>query len=308
MQDTGSGLDPTLVGDLWVFYIVAESAGFQRAAERLFVTQSAVSQRIARLEKRLGVRLFEKHGRKAALTSQGKMLSASATEAFDLLVPGVQRLRARSGEKAIKVSCVPSMALEWLAPRIGHFLQQHPGTNVEIFGETHDLGLSTIQAEGIDISIRFGPKTFTDAPLAFKIEERCFPVASPALMEQLNAQSGNGEVTLLHDATPWEKAQSPDIEWRLWLSDHSLPWQGLSKQRHHYFNLAQLSYRAAMAGLGIAMGRSRIVSRYMAEGRLVSISEAGQSIALGIYVHVVRQSPPPHVQRFLTWLQNELAE
>lgn len=304
MKDIRTGLDATLTGDLWVFHIVAGAPSFQHAAEQLFVTQSAVSQRIARLEKRLGVRLFEKQGRKVILTSPGRMLAAVTKEAFGLLVSGVQRIRSQSGEKSIRVSCVPSMALEWLTPRIGRFLEQNTGTNVEIFGETHDLSLSALQAEGIDVAIRFGPRAFTDAPVAFRVNESCFPVAAPGLVEKLNAEGGRDEMTLLHDAMPWEKAQSPETEWRLWLNDNSLPW--LTKQRHLYFNLAQLSYRAAIGGLGIAMGRSRIVTRFMAEGRLVRVANDDQALVLGIYVHTSRPQPPPHVQALLGWLSDEL--
>lgn len=81
-------LAPSLSSDLWVFQVAAEAPTFQAAAERLFVTQSAVSQRITRLEKRLGLPLFERQGRTVALPSQGQALFASTQEAFAVLAPG----------------------------------------------------------------------------------------------------------------------------------------------------------------------------------------------------------------------------
>lgn len=105
-------LAPSLSSDLWVFQVAAEAPTFQAAAERLFVTQSAVSQRITRLEKRLDVPLFARQGRTVALPSQGQALFASTQEAFAVLAPAVRALGQGAGPRAIKVSCSPSLGLE----------------------------------------------------------------------------------------------------------------------------------------------------------------------------------------------------
>jgi DNA-binding transcriptional LysR family regulator len=150
-------LDSSLVADLWVFRITASSPSFTVAAERLAVSQSAVSQRIQRLEGRLGVRLFVRADRQNQLTYPGQLLFDAAQEGFDGIQDVVRRLDATSAQQAIRVSCVPSLALEWLMPRLSGFLALRPDLGVAVFAETHDLDRVRMHSETIDVAIRYGP-------------------------------------------------------------------------------------------------------------------------------------------------------
>src|SRR5687767_7575790 len=73
------------VHQLKVFLAVAETLSFTRAAERVFLTQSAVSHQMANLERELGVELVERRGRTVSLTAAGRALAQHARRVFTAL-------------------------------------------------------------------------------------------------------------------------------------------------------------------------------------------------------------------------------
>ena len=91
------------VHSLKVFVSVAQNLSFTRAAEALFLTQSAVSHQIARMERDLGVTLFERLGRRVELTRAGQTLLAQSRSVLDLEVFGEsQHLHRRLGLQVLK--------------------------------------------------------------------------------------------------------------------------------------------------------------------------------------------------------------
>ena len=66
------------ISALQAFIAVAEAGSFSRAAERIFLTQPAISKRIAALEQEIGARLFDRVGRKIHLTQAGEALLSRA--------------------------------------------------------------------------------------------------------------------------------------------------------------------------------------------------------------------------------------
>ena len=116
-------VDSSLASDLWFFRIAADSPSFRIAAERLSVTQGAVTQRIQRLEGRLGVKLFRRGERNLRLSPQGRLLFEATVRGFDEISEALKRLRSEDRPATVRVSCVPSLALEWLTPRMSCFLE-----------------------------------------------------------------------------------------------------------------------------------------------------------------------------------------
>ncbi|ASQ13187.1 LysR family transcriptional regulator [Sinorhizobium meliloti] len=303
-----SVIDGSLASDLWIFHVVAQSRTFEEASNTLAVTQSAVSQRIARLELRLGTKLFERKGRQARLTPNGQLLFNSTISGFDAIVPAVQALKSAGKSRAIRVSCVPSLALEWLTPRLGGFLKLYPDCNVEIFGDVAALDQKQMTGQNIDVSIRYGPKGQCIGPVLLSVDEICFPVGSPEVVRQLFSAKGEIEtITLLHDIAPWDSTPGPEEEWAMWLKENPAPWPHDLKRRDLHFNLAQLAYRSAMAGTGLAMGRARLVKRHLRDGTLVRLPSA-KPAQFAITVQTPGKALPPEVDIFLEWLRYELEE
>ncbi|MEA2063820.1 MAG: LysR family transcriptional regulator, partial [Gemmatimonadota bacterium] len=74
-----------LLEHLRFFHAVAESGSFTRAAEKLLLTQPAVSSQIIKLEKEIGQRLFERQGKKVRLTEAGEILYSQSRKIFQQL-------------------------------------------------------------------------------------------------------------------------------------------------------------------------------------------------------------------------------
>ena len=100
------------------FEAAARTLSFTKAAEELFITQSAVSRQIRGLEDHLGVALFERRPRSLVLTEQGRMLHRAATEFLERLQETTDRLRADGGAPHLTVTTTGGFASLWLIPRL----------------------------------------------------------------------------------------------------------------------------------------------------------------------------------------------
>src|ERR1700761_8121101 len=111
----------------------------REAAEQLGVTRSALSHQIAELEKRLGVALVRKVGRRIALTEDGERLLGGMGDALDRIEAAVQPFRRDRGQ--IRLSTVSTFASHWLIPRIAEFQARHPRIEVAILTTTRQVDL-----------------------------------------------------------------------------------------------------------------------------------------------------------------------
>jgi DNA-binding transcriptional LysR family regulator len=298
-------LDSSLASDLWVFRIAADSPSFRTAAERLSVTQGAVTQRIQRLEGRLGVKLFRRGERSLRLSPQGRLLFEATIRGFDDISDALKQLRSEDRRATVRISCVPSLALEWLTPRMSRFLAQHGNVNIEIFGETHELDRARMSAEGVDIGIRYGPEPPKGANIAFSFPESIFPVISPKLKIEVLSMRGRGHgILLLHDARAWERVPSPTAEWDYWLKAYGVPWS--APRQDLFFNLAQLAYRSAIEGVGIAIGRGLIVKRYISEGLLVPALDEAPLQVTALYALTQPHRTIGPIATVLAWLHEQM--
>jgi DNA-binding transcriptional LysR family regulator len=122
------------VHQLRVFCAVAENLSFTRAAERLFLTQSAVSHQIAHLERDLGVPLFERQGRAIALTLAGREMMTRARRVFAMLeeAEAATRHAARPDTGRLRIGA-SSTACQYIIPEaLREFRECFPGYSLAI--------------------------------------------------------------------------------------------------------------------------------------------------------------------------------
>src|SRR5215468_11253536 len=98
------------------FEAAARTLSFTKAAEELFLTQSAVSRQIRALEDDLGVALFERRPRRLELTEQGHTLYRTAAELLERLQETADRLRSHAGVPHLTVTTTGGFASLWLIP------------------------------------------------------------------------------------------------------------------------------------------------------------------------------------------------
>lgn len=260
-------LDAQLLSDLWIFRAVARFGSITAAAARLGVTQGAVSQRVLRLEGRLGAPLFVRQKSGVALTEAGSSLLASMTQVALILNDSLSRIQ-HLHRKAIVVSCVPSLATEWLVPHLDEFYRLHPGVEVFVRSELAPSTADRMEENGVDIIIAYEASPPPDLHELAAIQEYVFPVCSPRYRRDLDEGGGEvGNLVLLHDDVPWWGGAA-DSEWSGWREAAGANWPASPSGSRH-FNLAHLAYHAAMLDQGVAVGRSIIVNRLLSKGELV---------------------------------------
>jgi DNA-binding transcriptional LysR family regulator len=161
------------------FVAVAEELNFTRAAERLGIAQQPLSQQIARLERDVGARLFERSTRRVSLTDAGRSLYGDAVELLARLDDARRRaLLASRGEAGrITIGC-GSYAVESLLPRLLRtFRDRYPGVTVSLYeGHTADQ-LEALRRGDIDIAFAISPAESEDL-VAETISEDGFVVAT----------------------------------------------------------------------------------------------------------------------------------
>src|ERR1700748_590662 len=154
----------------------------REAAEQLGVTRSALSHRIAELEKRLGVALVRKSGRRIVVTEDGGRPIGSMGDARDRIEAAVQPFRRDRGQ--IRLSTVSTFASHWLIPRIAGFQAKHPKIEVAILTTTRAVDLA---GEEVDCAIRHGRGGWKGVAATLLFRETLMPIASPAVAERFKA-------------------------------------------------------------------------------------------------------------------------
>lgn len=140
---------------LSTFVAVANAGSFTAAAERLSLTNSAVSKSVARLESRLGMRLFERTTRSLALTEEGSAYLAVCTRILNDLEDAETALAAQRSEPAghLRVDVPASFGRLHVLPLILAFAEQNPKLRPHV--SFTDRFVDLIE-EGVDVAVRIG--------------------------------------------------------------------------------------------------------------------------------------------------------
>src|SRR5690606_37685535 len=100
------------------FEVAARLGSFSSAADQLNLTHGAISRQVAKLEKWLGFRVFERKARGVELTLEGNRLFIRTTEAFALIADNTDRWSEPRGSMVVRLATIPSVAALWLIPRL----------------------------------------------------------------------------------------------------------------------------------------------------------------------------------------------
>ncbi|WP_313089604.1 LysR family transcriptional regulator [Pseudomonas sp.] len=122
------------LANLNAFIAIAETGSFSLAAERLHLTQPAVSKRLASLESQLNVRLFDRLGREIGLTEAGRALLPRAYQILNVMDDTRRALANLNGDVSGRLSLATShhIGLHRLPPLLRSFTQAHPAVNLDI--------------------------------------------------------------------------------------------------------------------------------------------------------------------------------
>jgi len=287
------------------FEAAARHLSFTKAGEELFLTQSAVSRQIKELEEQLGVPLFHRRHRALVLTDAGQQFYAAAAQVITTMRSATERLRTQAGRKRpLSVTTTHSFAALWLIPRLAGFTRTHPGVDVRI---TADTRVQDLERDGLDLAIRHGPPSLAGSNAVRLFGERVFPVASPKLLKAnpLREPSDLKNHTLLQYDDP--DARHPWLHWKTWLEVAGIP--DLRPAGTLSLSGFEQIIPAALAGHGVALGRSPLVKDLLAEKKLVAPFKTTADPARAYFVIPSRAAASrPEVQEFIEWLKGEAAK
>ena len=142
---------------LSAFVAVVECGGFRRAAERLHLTQSTVSQQIKRLEFEAGRALFRRTTRAVVLTEDGEMLLGDARRLLQLEEAARLRLKATQLSGLVRLGAVEEVAGDSLPPALARFALLHPNVRLEVLvGVSAEL-IEQVDSGGLDVVLAKRP-------------------------------------------------------------------------------------------------------------------------------------------------------
>jgi DNA-binding transcriptional LysR family regulator len=261
-------MDRDNASDLLAFLAVARERSFTKAAAKLGISQSALSQIVRGLEQRLGVRLLSRTTRSVAPTEAGERLFQNIGPRFDEMDGELAALSALREKPAgtLRITAIEYAADTILLPALQKLLPKYPDIRVEII---NDYGLTNIVTERYDAGIRLGEQVAKDM-IAVRVgpDFRMVVVGSPSYF-----------ATRKRPQTPQDLTSHNCISLRLPTYGGLYAWEFEKNGRELHvrvegqlvFNGAASMLSAALHGLGLAYLPEGMVQPHVAKGHLVRV-------------------------------------
>ena len=288
---------PPLIS-LRVFEAVARHLSFTSAADELHVTQAAVSHQVKKLEEWLGITLFLRLNRSIKLTKEGEAYAKPLTAAFDALASATDDILKDNGSQSINIATFDSIAANWLAPRIRKFQEHSPDSAIKIVTQNF---YSDFSSNDVDVEIRYGDGNWPNNYVVKIADEEIFPVCSPKLLgrkRKLNNVDDLQDYSLIHDEMV--------MEWNDWLSEAGGAKMKAAKGLR--YNHSHIVIQSAIAGEGMALGRSLLIADDLDKGRLIAPFEFKIQSKFSYYLVCPKElADQAWIATFRDWLLEEAA-
>lgn len=262
--------------ELSVFIRVVEAGSISRAAEQLGIAKSAVSRRLAELEKRLGVTLINRTTRQFHLSEAGQRCYNHALRVNDMVLEleaSVAQEQLEIGGN-IRLSVPTSLAVNVMGPILDEFLRKHPGVKLDM--DVSDNYVDIVES-GFDLAIRVGEmrdSLLKARPLA---EVKIYLAASPAYLSQ------HGEPDSLEALATHRFLLYGGLESALRFIDKNGGTHEAHLNPHLVINNGDVLHQLAVLGQGIIFTPSFISEKAIRTGQLVRILPQYQAPPRYIY-------------------------
>jgi len=291
--------DGRLLPGIGVLAQVVETGNFVRAGEALGLTPSGVSRAVARLETRLGVRLFDRTPRTVRLTEEGRRFHAQVVPLLAGLEEATSDAAATAGtvRGRLRVNADPWFARLVFAPRLPDFLQRYPDISLEL--TVRDTP-GDLVAEGMDVAVRFG-EIGPPGLIARKVlETNIVTVASPSYLKRRGTPLRPADL-LNHECLMFrDPVSGRPFDWEFRKKGQMV--EVAAKGRVTFNDLAT-KLAACVAGQGIAQSVAFGLEPLLSSKALVQVLPdwAEERYALHSY-YPSRHLPPAKVRAFLDFV------
>ncbi|WP_299503880.1 transcriptional regulator GcvA [uncultured Roseobacter sp.] len=286
---------------LRAFEAAARHMSFAKAADELSVTPAALSFQIKSLEEHLGAPLFRRLNRAVELTEAGMALAPGAADGFQTLSNAWRAAQRLQDNQTLTVTAGPAFTAKWLAPRLYEFAQAHPDIELRF---SASLKIMDFGRDAIDVAIRFGRHDdagLYSLPLA---KEWVAPVMTPALAAQFpDTESLMSAPLIFDDSISFLR---PSCDWKAWFATMGYDFD---PQHGPHFSQADHAVDAALAGVGVVLGRRALVVKDIDEGRLVA--PYGTALSTGARFRFLCPEGTenrPQVKAFREWMLREISK
>lgn len=280
---------------LRAFEAFARHGRMSLAADELCVTHGAVSRQVRSIERLCGVRLTQGPRNNLKLTDAGQRLAKSLGATFDEIERSFLEVSG-AGDKEIHVSCVGTLAMKWLIPRLAHFHARHPEISVRVTEAYRPVDFAR---EPFDAAIRLSEAETVDGGTVIPLFENfAGPVLSPAL-------AGAGVSLSRLAVLPRLHTRSHPTAWVEW-AEHAgviLPETAEHREYEHIF----YTMEAVAAGLGAGIIPWIYVASDVAAGRLVAPFGFERTANRFQLILAADERPKKGLARFRDWLLEEAA-
>ncbi|MET4574874.1 LysR family glycine cleavage system transcriptional activator [Stenotrophomonas rhizophila] len=278
------------------FVTAARLGNLTRAADSLNLTVSALSHQMRQLEERLGYALLQRQARGVRVTPEGQRLLEQVGPHLDAIAQALQPFGARH-DRVLSVSALPSMASNWLVPRLGSFVACHP--EIEFNLESSERLTDFERQLQCDAALRVGAGQWSGLHVEPLFDEWLMPMASPSLVERMG---GLGALPL----SQWPLLGDPDGEWQRWFASVG----EVAPSRYvAMLNDSESHHRAALDGFGVALGRVTRARLLLDSGQLIALSPHRLKTRWSHWlVYPPRSSTHRGFLAFREWLHAQAAE
>ena len=285
------------------FRSAARHLSFTRAAQDLFVTQSAISREIKTLEEQLGQPLFRRVNRSLQLTPAGERLYRIADDTLTELDAEVERITGAS--RVVAVTTTTSLASLWLAPRLPRFNRAHPGIDVRVVASNDKPNLERDQ---LDIAIRFvlagGDVPDSEPVFDCYLYPACTPVLVNDKLHPIQTPADLEHHVRLDYESVWDGRRVS--LWDFWFDAMKIPHvKPASTLRFPQYD--QL-VAAAIDGGGVGIAVLPHTAHYLRQKALCIPFGMGAAALMGVFFILRRPDVAGRdaVDAFIDWLRSEV--
>ncbi|TCR91705.1 LysR substrate-binding domain-containing protein [Rhizobium sp. BK376] len=291
------------IAALKAFCAITDTGGFGRAAERVGLTQTAVSHQIAQLEEWIGGALLVRGRRGATLTPLGASLHPAVSQAIDQLERALHQARSNISSQTLTLSVTPEFSSGWLGQRLKDFCQRYPEVVLNL---TVTYRRPDFDQQDIDLAISLGPETpgLVGEPL-FAEEE--FVVCAPKYLGRLPPRGAIASAPLLRFAG----MRHALLDWQRWYEQVTT---GENEELASFhiakavadgpdFDSLEEMLQACRQGAGFALVRTSLVADDLQKGSLVRCFTEIQPASLNYtLIYPANALKRPVIALFRNWL------
>jgi LysR family glycine cleavage system transcriptional activator len=276
------------------------------AAAELRVTQSAVSHRLRKLERFIGVPLLRRSSVGVTATPAGVALAEGLTDLMTGLAGLRARCRAAIAPAGLRVGVGAALADYWLVRRLPDFPENNPNIAVELVVIEN---ASQARALDLDVQVLWMPSAHARATSTQRLlfQEQVFPVCHPRLLPDRQPLADAAELVnmpILHKGSVGGSSGA-EWSWPIWFERLGLPDHAKGGLR---FEMIGTAIAAALQGAGVVLARSLLVRDALADGRLCRVLPDRWDMP-STKAHIVRWpaalTSDPRIQKFVAWLTDE---